>query len=273
MRVEQAVLTDLAGSEPGAPDAAIRSGSAKRKTQPVFHTRPGSDKADALKRASHKIQESIREKTGEWKRIVPKGLYQNAVTHWARRFFRGFVMCVMVLMSASLFYLLIIMGDSLDSAASNRGGVPAQMENLPQSPLHLDAGSLNDAKKYFNAPILRLSANSKWTLEDIWALDDQPAGVGMMVREVRLRYRNDGTGGEVYVSSITPSRYLRALPARGFATVEGENLVMANMRAVLMSNGAWLHAHAQSGESIYQMEGQVSEEEFRGAVAAAALLR
>jgi len=254
-------------------ESAIAGGkSAKRSARPAFQVRPGTGAIHSIKQASHRIQESLREKTAEWKRVVPKRLYHSGAMQLARRIFRGFVMFVMVLMSAALFYLLIIMGDSYDPAA-NRGREPAQMESLTQSPLHMDANKIKDAIKYFSAPILRLSENSKWKLVDIRVSDEQPAGVGMLVREVRLRYRNDDSGAEVDVSSITPSRYLRALPARGFAAVEGENLVIANMRAVMMTNGAMLHAHAQNGESIYQIEGSVSDEDFKNAAAAASLLR
>lgn len=251
-----------------APEPIIRGKSAKRNAKSFVRVRPGTGAFHALKRVTGRVFE----KTAEWKRLIPPGLAQSGAMQWARRIFRGFVMCAMVLISATMFYLLIIMGDSYDSAATSQGE-PAQMENLAQSPLRVDSGKLSDARKYFNAPLLRLSDNSKWKLVEILVLEEQPSGVGMVVREVRAHYRNEDTGGEVDVSSITPSRYLRALTTRGLATVEGEVLVMANMRAVMMSDGTTLHAHAQNGESIYQIEGQISMEDLESATAAASLLR
>lgn len=255
------------------PEQVYRGRTAKREAQRTF-IRPdtGKIRLETVKLASHRIHQSFREKTTVLKRIVPRKFVENNAMQWAKRIFRSLVTCVMIVISAAMFYLLIIMGDAANLSA-DRGREPTKMESIAQSPLTIDVRKIGDARKYFDAPVLRLSERSKWKLTNIWVLEDQPAGVGMIVREIRMHYRQEETGAEVDVSSITPSRYLRALPARGLATVEGENLVIANMRAVLMSDGSILHAHAQNGESIYQIEGQVSEEDFKDAAAAATMLR
>lgn len=226
-----------------------------------------------IRQTTRKLRHGARKNTSRLRIKLPGRLRDSNTLQWIKRMLRGAIMCAMILVSACLFYVLIIMGDTYDASATPQGNASVQLMDLPYSPMELDANAIKEAQQYFNAPIMRLAGNTKWRLEGIIVQDEQPPGVGMMIREVRLQYIDDATGSRVNVSSLTPSRYLRGLTSRGLSAVAQQQGVMANMRAVIMSDGALLHAHAQDGESVYQIEGNVSDEEMRSAMASAALIR
>lgn len=227
-----------------------------------------------IKNASQRLQSDARRTANRLNLHKPIWLRENNAWQRVKQLLRGIVMCVMILISAALLYVLIIMGDTYDKPSGKQGGEQqVHVETLPESPLVLGANAIKDAQQYFDGPIMRLAGDVAWQLEDIVISDDQPPGVGMIVREVRLRYINKNTGSELAVSSLTPSRYLRALPVRGLVAEAEQQVVMANMRAELMRSGTLLHAHAQNGENIYQIEGNISEEELKSALASAALIR
>lgn len=227
-----------------------------------------------IKKASQTLHSSAHRTANRLHLHTPKWVQENNAWQRLKQLLRGMVMCVMILISVGLFYILIIMGDTYDTPSGNQGGEQqVQMAALPKSPLVLGANAIKEAQQYFSGSIMRLAGDAVWQLEDIIITDDQPAGVGMIVREVRLRYTNGQSGSELSVSSLTPSRYLQSLPMRGLEAVGDQQAIMANMRAVLMSNGTLQHAHAQNGENVYQIEGNVTDEELRSALASAAFVR
>lgn len=191
---------------------------------------------------------------------------------WVRRALRGVVLAVLLAVCAVLFYLLVIMGDTPgpDLAPEPTASL-SPLQALPQGGLAFPAGEIGQAAAYFPAPLLRLSETAGWRLEGIEVRDAQVQGIGEAVREVRLRYAESGTGAAVEVSSLTPSRYLRCLPARGFLAATDQDWTLAGLKAVLMSDGRILHLHAERGDIVYQIEGEVGVEVLKRASSATEL--
>lgn len=186
---------------------------------------------------------------------------------WLLRVLRGFLLAVLFILCAFLFYILVIMGDTgdHDTPAAMATATPAALARMPQSTLYFEGDALYQAETYFNAPIMKLSGYGGWKLRGVTVTESTPEGAGVTVREIRLHYENQQTGYQVNVSSITPSKYLRTLPGRGLITSTDQNWMLAGMNAVLMSGASTLHLHAQNGEVIYQIEGDVDADTLREA--------
>lgn len=148
-------------------------------------------------------------------------------------------MLVLLLVCAALLYLVVIMGDGSGGGEGVRRR-PPPVGGMPQPRLSLSVEALGQASYYFNAPLMTLEDGCGWRLEGVYISDFTPEGMDSTVREVRLRYTNEA-GAAVDVSSLTPSRYLRALPERGFLTATDQSWELAGRRAVLMQSGGTLH--------------------------------
>ena len=177
-------------------------------------------------------------------------------------------MLVLLLVCAALLYLVVIMGDGSGGGEGVPAATAAPLAAMPQPRLSLSVEALGQASYYFNAPLMTLEDGCGWRLEGVYISDFTPEGMDSTVREVRLRYTNEA-GAAVDVSSLTPSRYLRALPERGFLTATDQSWELAGRRAVLMQSGGTLHLHIQNGETVYQIEGAVDVAALRSAAAAA----
>lgn len=171
------------------------------------------------------------------------------------------VLTVLLALCAGLLYILIIMGDGpktdlvLEATPS-----PPPLASMPQDSLRFEATDLYQAEYYFNEPFARLPENMGWTLDGIVVSNYVPQGQQNEVREICLRYVDDRTGGQVNVSTITPSISLRALPGRGFVAATNQDLMICGLRAVLMRKDMTLHLHAQRDEVVYQVEGDIDLE-------------
>lgn len=188
---------------------------------------------------------------------------------WIFRALRGLLLGVLLLLCAALLYVLVIMGDtSPNESAQEPISTAAPLSSMPQPSLRFEAENLYQAAYYFNAPLLTLSSASGYRLQGVSVEETKPKGVDAAVREVRLHYANPDTGRAVYVSSLTPARYLRTLPDRGFLAMADQDMTLAGLRAVSMESGDTLHVHAQQGDTIYQIEGELSPEEMRKCAAA-----
>lgn len=162
---------------------------------------------------------------------------------------------------AALFYVIIILGGtSQDTQAMENATPPPPLKEMIQPTLSFLAADLEEAEAYFNAPVLKLSINSGWTLQGVMVIESQQQGISEMVREIRLHYINMTTGQMVNVSSITPSDVLRRLPDRGFVITGRQDYQIGGLKAAMMQNGDTLHLHAQRDGILYQIEGEISEE-------------
>ena len=84
------------------------------------------------------------------------------------------------------------------------------------------------------------------------------------VRTVSLQYRLDGADLSAEVSSLWPAAdALAALPGRGLTLTAVQDWQLAGLSAVGMRSGSLLHAHAQQGDVLYQIEASCDEESFR----------
>ena len=189
--------------------------------------------------------------------------------HFLRRALRMVLITIVLCLSAVLFYLLVIMGDTRMPDQTEASVQAGSLAGLSQSPLTFSGDSLHQAEYYFNAPVLTLGGQD-WQPQEITVWDRVPEGVDVSVREICLRYvHTDGT--EVWVSSLTPARCLRSLPERGFVASIDQDWMLAGVKAVLMSNGRMLHLHVQKGDVVYQIEGNVDMDALRKAAGAASL--
>lgn len=192
---------------------------------------------------------------------------------WIGRVLRALFLIILLLVCAALFFILVIMGDPGEKEQATTASVAAMqpLPGMPQPSLYFDAGNLYQAEYYFNDPILRLSSASGYQLDGVTVQETKPKGADATVREIRLQYISLGSGRVIYVSSLSPARYLRSLPERGFVTAPDQDWALAGMAAVLMRGGSAVHLHALQGETVYQLEGDIGEDELRQCAAAAEL--
>lgn len=178
-------------------------------------------------------------------------------------------MAILLGIVAVLLYVLIIMGDDpkVDNITLEAVATAQPQAQMPQDTLRFDAANLYQAEYYFSEPFLHIADGGGWRMDGVLVLDYIPEGTAARVRELRLQYVYDETGQVLLVSTITPATSLRALPARGFATTTDQDWTMCGLRAVMMRNGTTLHLHAERGDVVYQVEGEVDAETLRAAVA------
>lgn len=192
-----------------------------------------------------------------------------------RELLHGVVLAILLLLTAVLFYVLVIMGDAPDAPdiGSAEMSQPAgPLTSLPQASLSFTSAELHQAGYYFSAPILRLAGDTPgWQLESVLVSESVPSGVDCTVREIALRYRAQESGALVTLSSMTPDDCLRALPARGFAAASDQEWSLAGLRAVLMRSGTTLNLSAQRADVVYQIEGDIDMDTLRQLLFAAEL--
>ncbi len=192
--------------------------------------------------------------------------------HYVGRGARALGIVLIVTFSAALFYLLVIMGDYPDAGGS--GALPTAtaqvqaLQALPVSPMKFTAQDLFQATQYFNGRVMALSREAGWILQGVEVTDGPVDGVSGTVRQVRLSYLSIN-GDALDAISQTPETALRALPGRGFVTDQDQNFTMLGTSAVLMTKGATLSLHVQSGAFLYRLEGDVTAAVLRGAAGAA----
>lgn len=173
-------------------------------------------------------------------------------------------MAVLLAVTAALLYILIIMGDGPKTSVPTEAVVsPQSQAQMPQDTLYFDAKDLYQAQYFFSDPFIRLSDASGWQMQGITVLDYVPEGTSASVRELCLQYVDSITGLAVNVSTIDSPVVIRSLPARGFFATTDQEWTFCGMRAVMMRNGDTLHLHAEQGDVVYQVEGDVSAETLR----------
>lgn len=183
---------------------------------------------------------------------------------WISVIMRLTLIAVLLLLCAAMFYIIVIMGDSpkigIESAA-----MPAQQQaaSMPQQSMAFEPSQLAQVQPYFDAPLLTLSQNAGWVLQDIMVSEQYPAGVAELARSVSLRYTDAQGNNPITVASVTPVSSIRALLSRGFSAAVDQDWSMGGMKAVLMYNENTLHLYAQRDNVVYQIEGEIEPDLLR----------
>lgn len=190
---------------------------------------------------------------------------------WLHRVLRGLLLTVLLTLCAVLFYLLVIMGGGLSTDMyAEPTASPAPLSAMPQPSLSFSARDVYQVTYYFNAPILALSSASGWYLQEATVEERVPDGMQESIREIRLRYAKED-GATVFLSSITPDTFIKTLTADGFVTASDQSMTIAGMNAVMMSNGTTQRLHAQWGNTVYQIKGDVGADILKKVAASCVL--
>lgn len=192
---------------------------------------------------------------------------------WFLAALRTVFIAILLIMSAILFYILVIMGDTTELDAEGRWDSPAvsSMKRLEESPVIFPAGELLSASLLFPGPVLSLAEASGWQLYSITVQETVPEGTSALTRTVALQYYDAAGAGPLTVSSATPAACIRALASRGFQTSADQQYQIADIGAVLMTKENTLHLYAQRGDIVYQIEGDFDRETLQGILSIAGL--
>lgn len=184
------------------------------------------------------------------------------------RLLKGLLLLTAALLLSLLFYTLVVIGDApRDETAQTEA---ASLNPMPQAELVFSRDTLYQAAYYFDAPLLMLMDKAGYRLERATVREGAMEGVDGTVREVRIEYTG-GAGEALALSSLTPTSAVRALPYRGFLLTAEQNHTLVGLRAVSMRAGKRLHVHCTVGDTLYQIEGEVSDAALRAAADAAQL--